>query len=96
MILLEDFNAHNPLWRSEKMSTRYNLLCLNDKKETYYRANDGCKLTINLTLANLTIVSEYKWIKEYKFKGSEHFPIMGTLTRHWLRQAMKYRFILCK
>ena len=43
MILLEDFNAHNPLWGSEKMSTRgrmmgkildrYNLLCINKKKK---------------------------------------------------------------
>ena len=42
MILLGDFNAHNPLWRNEKMSTRrrmkekildrYNLLCINKKE----------------------------------------------------------------
>ena len=65
MILLGDFNAHNPLHESEKMSTtermlekildRYNLLCLNEKEETYYRVYEGCKLTIDLTLANITI-----------------------------------------
>ena len=42
-------------------SDRYNLLCLNKKEETYYRAynasyHDGCKSTIDLTLANLMIV----------------------------------------
>ena len=41
MILLGDFNTHNPLWGKEKISTRgrmlekildrYNLLCLNEK-----------------------------------------------------------------
>ena len=43
MILLGDFNAHNPLWGSEKMSKRgrmmekiferHNLLCINKKKK---------------------------------------------------------------
>ena len=47
MILLGVFNAHNALWRSEKMSTY-----------------DGCKSTIDLTLANLTIAPDYKWNKE--------------------------------
>ena len=62
--LLGDFNVHNPLWRSEKMIIkgrmlekildRFNLLCLKEKEETYYRANNGCKSTIDLTFANLT------------------------------------------
>ena len=78
MILLGDFNAHNPRWGSEKMSTRermlekipisFNLLCLNEKEETYYRAYDDCKSTIDL--ANITITPEYKWSKEYELKGS--------------------------
>ena len=43
MILLRDFNAHNPLWESKKISTRgrmkekifdrYNLLCIKKKKK---------------------------------------------------------------
>ena len=86
MILLEDFKTHNSLWGSEKMSTwgkmlekildRLNLLCINKKEETYYRAYNGCKLTIDLTLSNLTIVPEYKWSKEFKLRGSDHFPII--------------------
>ena len=56
LILLGDFNAHNPLWGSEKMSTRgrmlevFDLLCLNEKEETYYRALDGCKSTIDVAI----------------------------------------------
>ena len=81
MILLGNFNAHNPLWGSEKMSTRgrmldkmpdrFNLLCNNKKVETYYRPYDGCKSTIDLTLINLTVAPEYKWRKKYN-----HFPII--------------------
>ena len=48
----------------EKIFNRYNLLCLNEKEKTYYRAFDGCKLTIDLTLANLMIAPKYKWSKE--------------------------------
>ena len=60
----------------EKIIDRYNLLCLNKKKETYYRANDGCKSIIDPTLANLTIAPEYKWSKKYELWGSDHFPII--------------------
>ena len=49
----------------EKNLDRYNLFCLNEKEETYYRAYDGRKLTIDLTLANLTIAPEYQWSKEH-------------------------------
>ena len=60
---MRDFIAHNPLRKRDKSSTREtmlenvldrnNLLCLNEKKETYYRAYNGCKSTIDQTLANL-------------------------------------------
>ena len=86
MILLREFNANNPLLGSEKMSTRgrmlerifnrFNLLCLNEKEETYYRAYDGRKSRIDLTLANLTIAPKYKRSKEYKLGESDHFTII--------------------
>ena len=34
----------------EKIVDDYNLLCLNDKEETYYKVHDGCKFTIDLTV----------------------------------------------
>ena len=86
MIVLGDFNAHNPLWGSEKTSTRgrmlekiqdkFNLLCLNEKEETYYRAFDGCKSTIDLAITNLALAPQFKWTKEYELRGSDHFPIL--------------------
>ena len=42
----------------EKILNRYNLFCLNEKEVTYYRSHYGCKSTIDLTLANLTIAPE--------------------------------------
>ena len=75
-ILLGDFNAHNQLWESLKMSTRgrlfekildrYNFLYINKKKEIYYRAFNSSKLTIDLTIVSLTIAPELEWSKEYE------------------------------
>ena len=53
----------------KKILDRYNLLCISKKEETYYRAFNGSKLTIDLTIANLMIASELEW-------GSDHFPII--------------------
>ena len=76
-ILLGDFNAHNPLWESEKMSTRgrmveklldrYNHLYIHKKEETY-RAFDGNKSTIDLTIDNLMIAPKPEWSKEYELR----------------------------
>ena len=44
----------------EKILDRYNLFCLNEKEQTYYRAYNGYKSTIDRALANLTIAPEYK------------------------------------
>ena len=46
IIMMGDFNAHNTVWGGDKTSARgkiiddYNLLCLNNKEETYYRTHD--------------------------------------------------------
>ena len=74
MILLEDFNEHNPLWGSQKMSARgrmmervldrYNLMCINKKEETYFRAFDSSKSIIDLTIA-----PELERSKEYELSS---------------------------
>ena len=55
---------------------KFNLLCLNEKEETYYRAFDGIKSNIDLTLTSITIAPEYRWSKEYELRGSDHFSII--------------------
>ena len=34
------------------------------------------KLTIDITIASLTIVPELECSKEYELRGSDHFPII--------------------
>ena len=60
----------------EKILDKYNLLCLNEKEENYYRANYVYKSTIDLTLAKLMIAPEYKWSEDYNVRGSDHFLII--------------------
>ena len=54
----------------EKIFDRYNLLCINQKEETYYRAFDSSKLTIDFTITSQTIALELEWSKEYELRGS--------------------------
>ena len=46
------------------------------KEETYYRTYNGCKSTVYLILANLSIALEITCSKEYDLRGSDHFPII--------------------
>ena len=49
---------------------------MNEKQETYYKAYDGYKSTIDITLAIILISPVIKWSNEYNFRGSDHFPII--------------------
>ena len=60
----------------EKIINRYNLLCIKKKEEIYYRALDGRKSTIDLTITSLTIAPELIWSKEFELRESNHFPII--------------------
>ena len=42
---------------------RYNLMCINKKEETYYRALHGRKSTMNLTIASLMIAQNLNGTK---------------------------------
>ena len=85
----EKFYCTHPLFGSKKQKEKercqneyyikYRLLCLNEKeKKTYYRAYDGWKLAIDLTLANITIALETNQSKENDLRGSNHFPVFLT------------------
>ena len=58
----------------EKILNRYNFLYINKEEETYYRAFDGNKSTIDLTVASLTIGLELEWSKEYEL-GERDVPM---------------------
>ena len=61
----------------EKIQDKFSLFCLNEKEETYCRAYDSCKSTIDLTLVNISIDPEIIWSMKYDLKGNEHFPMKG-------------------
>ena len=52
----------------EKIFDNYNFLCINKKEETYYRAFDSRKSTIDLAIASLMIATEIEWSKEYELR----------------------------
>ena len=60
----------------EQIQDKFNLLFLNKKEKTYYRACDGCKSTTDLALAILLIAPDLIWSKEYAFRGSDHLSII--------------------
>ena len=44
----------------EKFLDEFNILCLNEKEETYYRAFNGSKSTIDLAITNLALAPQFK------------------------------------
>ena len=58
----------------EEILNRYNLLCINKKEKTYYRAFVDSKSTIDLTFSSLTIAPKLEWSKDYELEGNDHFP----------------------
>ena len=59
-----------------KIHDRHNLLYINKKEETYYRAFNSSKSIINLTIVSLTVAPELEWSKEYELKEIDHFFII--------------------
>ena len=53
----------------EKILDEFNLLCLNEKEETYYKTFDGSKSTIDLAITNLALAPQFKWTKEHELRG---------------------------
>ena len=76
----------------DKILDRYNLLCINKKEETYYKAFDSSKSTINLTVANPMIALELEWSKEYELRGSDHFTIIIEEEREVSMEHRKCKF----
>ena len=80
IILLGDSSTHNPVgkWKNEhkRENAVENPRQIQFFVPNYYREYDGCKLTIDLTLDNLTLSPDNKWSKKYKLSGSDLFPII--------------------
>ena len=90
VLLLGDFNAHNPLWGSkitnpkgkllENIITKNDFCLLNDGSDTYMHPGTGTYTAIDLSLTTPDILHEFSWEVHDDLCGSDHFPIIIKIT----------------
>lgn len=82
-----DLNAHNTLWRSERvdyngqvieeMLDEKNLVCLNDGSKTRIDVNTGRESVLDLTLVSSSMAKMSDWSVYHQGTiGSDHYPIL--------------------
>ena len=86
VMLLGDFNAHNPLWGSDNLTpkgrvietfTTQNDLCLfNDGSYTFLHSGNGSYSAIDLSFSSPDIFDRFSWEVHEDCCGSDHFPIV--------------------
>lgn len=84
-IILGDFNAHNPLWKSitknprgtaiENLINNNNLICINREGHTYHHPSTGTASIIDLTICNPSIATKLTW-RILEQQQSDHLPIL--------------------
>ena len=86
VMLLGDFNSHNPLWGSEHLTPKgrvletfmsQNDLCLfNDGSPTFLHSGHGTYSAIDLSFASPILFDRFTWKVHDDCCGSDHFPII--------------------
>ena len=86
VMILGDFNSHNPLWGSDHLSPKgrviesfisQNDLCLyNDGSSTFIHSGNGTYSAIDLSFASPTLFDRFSWNVHDDCSGSDHFPII--------------------
>ena len=86
VMMLGDFNSHNPLWGSDHITPKgrvienfisQNDLCLfNDGSYTFLHSGNGSYSAIDLSFASPTIFDRFSWEVHDDCCGSDHFPII--------------------
>ena len=86
VMILGDFNAHNPLWGSDHLSPKgrviesfisQNDMCLyNDGSSTFIHSGNGTYSAIDLSFASPTLFDRFSWDVHDDCSGSDHFPII--------------------
>jgi hypothetical protein len=81
-----DFNGHNPLWGSDKLTDKgkkledfanqNNLCILNDGLNTYLHPGNGTCTSIDISLTDPTLACDLSWTVHDDLCGSDHFPIL--------------------
>ena len=85
-ILLGDFNAHSPLWGNlsgdpkgkivEDLLGKNQICLFNDESPTYINPHTLKPSSIDLTLCDPSIFTDFSWSVEDDLHGSDHFPIV--------------------
>ena len=85
-MIVGDFNAHNPLWGSDKITDKgkvvkdvlsnLNFCILNDGSNTYLHPGNGSYSSIDLTIEDPSLLLDLHWTVHDDLCGSDHFPII--------------------
>ena len=84
-IIMGDFNGHSPLWGSNDVNTRGQIIqsvfeeldaCLfNNGSPTYVNATSHLPFHLDLTVCDPTLLLDFEWTVHDDLCGSDHFPI---------------------
>lgn len=90
-MVVGDFNAHNTLWGDSRCDARGRLVesflfstgaCLLNRTEpTFFSMANNTSSSIDLSIASSTLVPYLQWNVIKSTYGSDHFPIIITLTK---------------
>ena len=88
IILMGDFNAHNPIWGShntnqrgkliERLLEERNICIFNDGTPTFYSSTYLSPSYLDLTMADSTLFTDFTWSVLENNYGSDHQPILLT------------------
>ncbi|MBJ3201394.1 hypothetical protein JGB54_23240, partial [Salmonella enterica subsp. enterica serovar Agona] len=93
LLLLGDFNAHNPLWGGGCLDTMgrhvtdllssCQLCMFNTGTDTYFHQPTRTFSAIDLSLGSPSIFVDWSWAVLDDQRGSDHFPILLSYTGGW-------------
>ena len=86
VVLMGDFNAHSQLWGCRALDARgktvedfiahNNLLLMNNKSSTYIHPATGTATSIDLTICDPRLDTDFKWSVHDDLCGSDHLPVL--------------------
>ena len=102
-IIMGDFNAHNPLWGSNKITpkgktvedflSKEGLCYFNDGSNTYLHPGNGSYSAIDLTVTDPSLLPDFSWRVHGDVCGSDHFPIiLEHLSSNSLERVPRWKF----
>ena len=88
LMLVGDFNAHNPLWNDSYVSDRSgnnledfilnnNFCCLNENDiPTYFSNTHGTFSTVDISICSTDVADHFEWTVADDSYSSDHFPVI--------------------